>query len=135
MTIKVRILAVLIVCLSLPPIAFSQNRLKGVVTDSEGAVISGAHILIHWDSSGSTVGLTSNIGIREDRVLISDARGIFSTELPPGFYDVFVSAMAFSPDCRKIRINKGMAADYNPRLKVSTLITKELGDSFSSTTK
>jgi hypothetical protein len=106
-----------------------------VVTDSESAVISGAHVFIHWDASGSKVGLTTNIGIKEDRELISDARGLFSTELPPGFYDVFVSPMAFSPDCRKIRMINGSAADYNPRLKVSTLITKELGDTFFSPPK
>jgi hypothetical protein len=85
--------------------------------------------------SGSKVGLTTNIGIKEDRELISDAKGLFSTELPPGFYDVLISATAFSPDCRKIRIINGSAADFNPRLKVSTLVTKELGDTFSSPTK
>jgi hypothetical protein len=135
MTIKVRMLVVLIVCLLLPSLVSSQNGFRGVVTDSEGAVISGAHIFIHWDPSGSTVGLATNIGIKEDRVVISDAKGQFSTELPPGFYDVFVSATAFSPDCRKIRINKGRAEDYNPRLKVSALVTSELGDKFSSPPK
>jgi hypothetical protein len=135
MTIKIRILVVLMVCFLLPQFAYSQNRLRGVVTDSEGAVISGAHVFIHWDASGSKVGLTTNIGIKEDRALISDAKGRFSTELPPGFYDVFVSAPVFSPDCRKVRIIKGSAADYNPRLKVSALITKELGDTFSSPSK
>jgi hypothetical protein len=135
MTIKIRILVVLMVCFLLPQLASSQNRLRGVVTDSEGAIISGAHVFIHWDASGSKVGLTTNIGIKEDRELISDAKGLFSTELPPGFYDVFISATAFSPDCRKIRIINGSAADFNPRLKVSTLVTKELGDTFSSPTK
>jgi hypothetical protein len=135
MTITARIFVVLVFCFLLVPVASSQNRLRGVVTDSEGAIISDARIFIHWDASGSKVGLTTNIGITEDRTLISDAKGLFSTDLPPGFYDVFVSAMAFSPDCRKIRIIKGSAEVYNPRLKVSALVTKELGDKFSSAPK
>jgi hypothetical protein len=106
-----------------------------MVTDSEGAIISGAHIFIHWDASGSKAGLTTNIGTTEDRTLISDAKGLFSSDLPPGFYDVFVSATAFSPDCRKIRIIKGNPEVYNARLKVSALVTKELGDKFSSAPK
>ena len=135
MTIKVRIFVALVLCFLLAPVASAQNGLRGVVTDSEGAIISGAHIFIHWDASGSKVGLTTNIGITEDRTLISDAKGIFSADLPPGFYDVFVTAMAFSPDCRKIRIIKSHAEVYNPRLKVSALVTKELGDTFSSAPK
>jgi hypothetical protein len=135
MTINVRVFVALVVCFLLALVASSQNRLRGVVTDSEGAVISGAHISIHRDASGSKVGLTTNIGIKEDRTLLSDAQGLFSADLPPRFYDVFVSAKAFSPDCRKIRIIKGSAEVYNPRLKVSTLVTKELGDKFSSTPK
>ena len=134
-TNKVRILVLLIPFFLLSPLAYSQNRLRGVVTDSEGAVISGARIFIHWDSSGSGVGLNTNLGIKEDIDLISDEKGLFSTELPPGFYDIFVSAIAFSPDCRKIRINKSSSVDYNPRLNVSPLVTKELGDTFSSPPK
>jgi hypothetical protein len=110
------------------PPASAQTRLTGVVRDSEGAVISGARILIHWDSSGSTVGLTTNVGIKQDVVLTTDAEGRFSTELPPGFYDVFASAMAFSPDCKKIRTKNGETAIYNVRLNASPLVSKELGD-------
>jgi hypothetical protein len=135
MTISARIFVVLVFCVLLTPVASSQDRLRGVVTDSEGAIISGAHIVIHWDASGSKVGLTTNIGIAEDRTLISDAKGLFSADLPPGFYDVFVSATAFSPDCRKIRITKDNTGVYNPRLKVSALVIKEFGDKFYSMPK
>jgi hypothetical protein len=83
--------------------ASAQTRFSGAVKDSEGAVISGARIFIHWDSSGSKVGLTSNVGINEDRSFLTDGNGSFSVELPPGFYDIFVSAMAFSPDCNLSR--------------------------------
>ncbi len=107
--------------------ASPTGTLKGTVTDSEGAAISGAHILVRWDSSGSGVGLKSNLGLRHDLSFETDNNGQFMSLLPPGFYDVFVSANAFSPECRKIRVNAGEAAIYKPRLKVDPLVTKEIG--------
>jgi hypothetical protein len=75
------------------------------VTDSSGGAIRGAMVLVHWDSAGSTVGLNSSVGIKQDLILTTDARGSVSADLPPGFYDVFFSAMAFTPVCQKIRVN------------------------------
>jgi hypothetical protein len=72
------------------------GTLSGTVRDSEGAVISNAHIVVHWDSSGSNY-LKDNLGIKQDIAATTDASGRFSVELPPGFYDVFVTATAFSP--------------------------------------
>ncbi len=101
--------------------------LKGVVTDPEGSAMRGARILLHWDPSGSRVGLTTNVGLPEDLSLEADRMGNFSSELPPGFYDVFISAIGESPDCHKIRIKPGETAIYNARLKADPLVTKELG--------
>jgi hypothetical protein len=75
---------------------FGSSRFRGNVTDASGAAISGAMILIHWDPAGSAVGLDSNIGIKKDLVLTTDATGSFATALPRGFYDLLVSAMAFN---------------------------------------
>jgi len=111
-------------------LASPMTQLKGVVTDSNGAVIRGAHILVQWDPSGSGVGLRSNVGIKQALMVETDARGEFEADLPPGFYDVFVSASAFSPECRKVRIKPGETATYNPRLKVDALVINETGDSF-----
>jgi len=110
--------------------ASAQTHFNGAIRDSQGGVISGAHVLIHWDPSGSDVGLTSDVGIKQDLTLTTDANGSFSAALPPGFYDVFVSATAFSPDCRKIRLTAGQTGTYNVKLNVSRLVTKELGDVF-----
>jgi hypothetical protein len=85
-------------------------------------------LVVHWDSSGSTVGLSGNVGINNDPFLKTDASGHFATELPPGFYDVFVSARAFTPLCRKIRIRTGETFTYNPRLNVDPLVIQEIGD-------
>lgn len=105
----------------------SSSKLRGVVTDPEGGAIRGARILLHWDPSGSRVGLTTNVGLPEDLSTEADRRGDFSAEIPPGFYDVFVSAMGFTPDCHKIRIKPGETAIYNARLKADPLVTNELG--------
>jgi hypothetical protein len=112
-----------------PALASPITQLKGVITDSEGAAIRGAHIFVHWDQSGAKAGLRSNIGLKNDLVLETDTRGEFAAELPPGFYDVFASATAFSPDCRKIRIKSGETMIYKTQLKADPLVIKELGDS------
>ncbi len=125
MAIKAAIVA-LIACIFVPAQGWSQTHLSGTVRDSEGAVISGARIFIHWDRSGSDVGLTTNVGIKQDLTLTTDANGSFSAELPSGFYDVLVTATAFSPDCRKIRLNAGQTATFNAKLSVSLIVVKEL---------
>jgi hypothetical protein len=89
-------------------------------------------VLIHWDSAGSTVGLTTNVGIKEDLVIRTTGDGTFKVDLPPGFYDVFVAAMAFSPTCRKIRINQGQNLEVALHLNADPLYTAEMGDRFET---
>ena len=77
------------------------------VTDSEGAAIAKARLLIHSDSSGDQVSrrptgdasqdaevLTKTA---EDVSVLTDANGSYSVNVTPGFYDVFVSAPMFTP--------------------------------------
>jgi hypothetical protein len=104
-----------------------KSVVKGVVTDSTGGVIPRARVILHWDQSGARVGLVTNVGVSEDIVVETNKDGEVSTELPPGFYDLFVSAMAFSPDCRKVRIQPGESATYSFKLKADPLVAKELG--------
>ena len=111
-------------------VASPMTQLKGVITDSEGAAIRGARILVHWDRSGADVGLRSKVGLEKDLAIETDVRGQFTAKLPPGFYDIFVTATAFKPQCRKIRMMPGETAAYNVKLKPDPLVTKELGDTF-----
>jgi Carboxypeptidase regulatory-like domain len=97
---------------------------SGTVRDSLGAVIANAHVVIHWDPAGSNY-LGDNVGIREDISVSTDSDGKFSLELPPGFYDVFVTATAFTPYCEKIRL-KDRPKTYDVKLKVSPVASKEL---------
>jgi len=104
--------------------ASSATTLSGTVRDSQGAVIPKAHIVIHWDPSGSNY-LGNNVGIKEDITLSTDSNGKFSLELPPGFYDVFVTATAFTPRCDKIRL-KDTPRTFDVKLKLSLVASKEL---------
>jgi hypothetical protein len=105
-----------------------QPTLTGRVMDSSGVGLGGALVYIHWDSSGSDVGLATNVGTKENIVASTDAAGGFEVALPPGFYDVFVASASFSPECRKIRVLPGRAATYTVRLKFDPLVGKEIGD-------
>jgi carboxypeptidase family protein len=101
--------------------------LQGVVIDSAGNLLTGAQLVVHWDPSGSKSGLTTNVGIPEDRFLKTDTHGAFYAEIPPGFYDILVTAPGFSPDCRKIRIKPDQNATLNSKLEADPLVSKELG--------
>ena len=110
------------------PLADSRkSHLQGKVTDEEGAVIPSARVLVHWDPSGSAVGLDTNIGIKEDVALTTGQTDEFETDLPPGFYDLFVSATAFSPVCRKLRLKDIAHPPVDFKMKADSLVMKELG--------
>lgn len=106
--------------------AQGQSGITGHVTDLSGAAIAKARVLIHWDPAGSKVGLTDNIGIQQDVIVTTDADGSYSVEVPPGFYDVFVTSMAFTPTAGKVRVKKEQRATYNSKLKVDALVSREL---------
>jgi hypothetical protein len=53
--------------------------------------------------------------------------GTFSVDLPPGFYDVFAAAPAFTPVCRKVRIVTGEATRIAFRMNADPLYTAEMG--------
>jgi carboxypeptidase family protein len=94
-----------------------QTAIAGQIADSEGAAIAGARVLIHWDSSGSTVGLTDNIGTKQDMIVVTDPSGNYSVGVPAGFYDVFVSAMVFTPTATKVRVKQSQRTTFNAKLQ------------------
>lgn len=105
--------------------AASPGTVKGQVMDSEGAVVKGAHLLFHPDASGQT-----RPTIRADVMRESDASGRFEVQLEPGFYDVCVMAMAFTPECKKVLVVNGGTFQYDARLKADPLVMQHLGDKF-----
>ena len=106
--------------------ALGDDPFHGTVSDESGASIAKATIIVHWDLSGSGYTKT-NVGIKQDVILTTDDNGVFSAELPPGFYDLFVAAPAFSPACRKIIIKGDQAAEAKFRLQLDPKVAKEIG--------
>ncbi len=107
--------------------AAPEYAIRGQITDSEGAAIANARVLVHWDSSGSTLGLGDNIGTKQDVIVVTDVSGDYSVNVPAGFYDVFVSAMSFTPTATKVRVKQGRPATFSTKLDVDPLVSKELG--------
>jgi hypothetical protein len=115
----------LAVLLLLVTVSLKVATLSGTVRDSQGAVISSAHVIVHWDPSGSNY-LKDNLGIKQDIAATTDSNGHFSIELPPGLYDIFATAMAFTPHCDKVRLKDKDARTYEVKLKISPVASKEL---------
>src|SRR5690242_15739599 len=92
--------------------ATPQSAINGQITDTEGAVISNARVLVHWDASSSGLGLT---GIKQDVAVIADVTGHYFADVPPGFYDVFVSASAFTPVASKVRVKEGQTETFSAK--------------------
>jgi hypothetical protein len=103
----------------------STGRLAGVVTDSEGAVIANAIVLVHWAGHGADAARGAPPGLGDDLRLSTDKAGQFSAELAPGFYDVAVFATAFSPQAFKVRLRVGETTVSNAKLVVDPLMCKE----------
>jgi hypothetical protein len=81
-------------------------------------------VLVHWDASSSGLGLT---GIKQDVAVIADVTGHYFADVPPGFYDVFVSASAFTPVASKVRVKEGQTETFSAKLNADPLVSKELG--------
>jgi hypothetical protein len=105
-----------------------EPTITGQIQDSSGGAIPRARVLIHWDPAGSGVGLSDNIGIKQDLIVTSDADGKFSANVPSGFYDLFVSAMAFTPEARKVRVKQQKTTNLRFSLKADPLVLRELAD-------
>jgi hypothetical protein len=87
--------------------AESHLTITGKVTDSKGAAIAKARVLIHWDPSSGKSGVTQDVSV------LSDDSGTYLAEVPVGFYDVFVSALAFTPTAAKVIVKEGQKAVLN----------------------
>jgi len=103
------------------------ESLAGVVRDSEGAAMSNAIVLVHWDNDGSQGGRSN---APDDLHLTTGTAGEFSANLTAGFYDVAIFAHAFSPNARKVRIRIGQTTNDDVTLSLDPQIPAEFGDTF-----
>jgi hypothetical protein len=70
--------------------------------------------------------LADNLGIKTDVVVSTDSEGRYSAAIPPGFYDVFLSATVFTPTAAKVRVKAALPATYDSKLRVDPLVSREL---------
>jgi hypothetical protein len=110
----------LLLCVNATSAETNVCTLHGTITDETGAAIPNTRVLVQWDSSSKWV---SGHEVK-DASLRADAYGKFSVQLPPGFYDVFVSAPAFSPVAKKLRI-EGRVNTLEFRLKIDPGVAAE----------
>jgi hypothetical protein len=101
-------------------------NVQGVVTDSEGASISKAHVIIHADRSGRNAVREEEV----DSVLETDQAGHFLAQLRPGFYDLCVMANAFTPFCQKLLVDGSTILRPHIQLKPDPQVVRRLGDTF-----
>lgn len=118
-------LLILAVTLSCSMAVASPGTINGRVMDSGEAVIKGAHLLFHLDSSGQ-----NKPAVHSDVTHETDALGQYSIQLEPGFYDVCIMATAFAPECSKILVTNGGTIQHDARLKADVLVMQHLGDIF-----
>jgi hypothetical protein len=86
-----------------------RGGVRGRVVDKyEHAPIGNVFVLVHSRHEG-------------DRDVRTDRAGIYEVQLPPGIYDVFVSAEGFSPACRKIEVNAHKMTKFDVILEANTL--------------
>jgi hypothetical protein len=105
--------------------AKAQSTIGGRVTDSVGAVVANARVLIHCDPSGRTCGAAPNLN--QDMSVVTDSTGMYSITVPTGFYDVFVSAPAFTPIAAKVIVKEHRQTKLNLKLFVDPLVSKVIG--------
>jgi len=108
----------------------TESGITGQVTDSAGAVIAQARVLVHWDPAGSPDRLSGDVGITQDVLVLTDANGDYTVAVPPGFYDVFISATAFTPAASKVRVKERKSLTLDAKLPPDPLVGEKLGDRF-----
>jgi hypothetical protein len=108
--------------LFLASLCANATTLLGAVEDSQGAAISKAYVLVRWDSVGLD-SVKNNAGDKNNHVTATDDMGHFSFDLPPGVYDIFVSAPGFFPHCKKITVGAKYPTHYKARLRASRTLS------------
>jgi len=83
--------------------------------------------MLGWSFTGiPSGGAVGYLGLKQDVIVVTNSSGFYSADVPAGFYDVFVSAPAFTPIAAKV-IVKEQNATFNPKLYVDPLVSKEIG--------
>ena len=92
------------------------------VSDELGAVIGKAFVLLRSDALERENPKPFSLELR------TNSDGHSKALVPSGFYDVFVAATGFAPECQKLRVREGKPVAIKFILKVDRLMADEYGD-------
>jgi hypothetical protein len=126
--VEIVFLAFFFPCYGVPQSSRPTDKLvalRGAIRDSEGAVITNAHVLIRAYPAVQTA--VANV---KNTWLQADAKGVLDTKLRPGLYDICVLEPAFVPYCRKVYAEAGKALLFNVRLQADRVFTEHYADTF-----
>ena len=110
----IRTMWLLAVCLLICAVAFAQSTtegaISGTVSDSTGAVVPNATIVVHSNATNA------------EQTVKSDSSGSFRAgSLRPAVYTVTVTAAGFAPyKAQQVIVNVGTVTDLSPRLNVGS---------------
>lgn len=112
------ILLLIAASLSVPIRASSLGTLQGIVTDSTGAVVPDATIMVvHW-----TADSRNHLNPSVEPMVRTDSQGRFSIQLPAGLCDIFISYSMFSPFAKKVKIDADKVTTLKPKLAFDRLV-------------
>lgn len=113
-------IVILLACASAP-----AGTLTGIVRDVTNSGVANARVTIHWDPTGSP-DPTANGKTRQDISVTTDKDGKFTAEVPSGYYDIFISAPAFDPQCEKLHLDQREKKSLEVKLSLSKITMKEM---------
>jgi hypothetical protein len=90
------------------------STVKGIVVDSQGAVISDAYVLFQKDAVQREHPTARRLPLRTNN------HGEFTAYLPSGYYDLIIKAAGFAPYCHRMKTHKGIS-DIRLVLKINRL--------------
>jgi len=89
---------------------------RAATMGSAAAPIAGAKIIIvHWTNSGMQPSLV------QDQVAATGPMGMYTVDLPPGTYDIFISATELMPGAFRREIKAGQTTELPVNLRATPL--------------
>ena len=98
----------------------STGQLVGTVEDPNGAPVEQVCLRVqHWSLDNPN----RKAMLVEDATVTRSDQGRFKVDLPPGIYDVFLSAPSFEPVARSVKIKVGKETQLRLKLKSGRYVT------------
>ena len=108
-------LLILAVCMptrAQTPDLATTGVLHGRISDTLGAAISRAFVLVHGD------GRVGNTWVKVNQQVDVNINGEFQIQLAPGLYDLFIGSPGFIPYAKKVKIQTGKQTILKIKLQV-----------------